>query len=70
MNLKPGDRVRLKKEWQDAGEESFEWIIVEWNGDRGLVQLADCFPSWPKMAEGCDSFPMQTLITSQMIESA
>ena len=29
MTLKAGDRIRIKPEWQDKGDDQFEWYVLE-----------------------------------------
>lgn len=33
-----GDRVIIRPEWRDGSDDAAEFVIVEWNGDRGYVQ--------------------------------
>lgn len=37
--IKKGDKVRIKPEWQDAGDESFTWIALE-DEDGGRVRIS------------------------------
>lgn len=36
--FKVGDKVRIKPEWQDPGDDEFVWIVVE-DEDRGRVAI-------------------------------
>jgi hypothetical protein len=37
--IRRGDRVRIRPEWQDPGDDRFEWIAVEdEDGGRVLIQ--------------------------------
>lgn len=36
--IKKGDKVRIKKEWQDAGDEKFNWVAVD-DEEKGRVMI-------------------------------
>ena len=36
--FKAGDIVTLQPEWSEADERGVEFIVVEWNGDRGFIE--------------------------------
>jgi len=37
--IKAGDKVRIKPEWQDAGDDKYEWIALgDEGGGRVLIQ--------------------------------
>lgn len=38
MTIKAGDEVRIKKEWQDPGDDSITWIALE-DEDGGRVKI-------------------------------
>lgn len=38
MNIKKGQEVRIKREFQDAGDDSFKWFAVE-DEDGGRVAI-------------------------------
>ena len=37
--IKKGDRVRIKSEWQDPGDDKFIWVALE-DEDGGRVRIA------------------------------
>ena len=38
MNIKSGDKVKIKPEWQDDGDDNIEFIaIADQGGDRVLI---------------------------------
>lgn len=37
--IRKGDRVRIRPEWQDAGDDSFEWYAVD-DEDKGRVSIS------------------------------
>jgi hypothetical protein len=43
--FKQGDNVRIKPEWQDEGDDEFEWFVIE-DEDRGHVKIMVVIPGW------------------------
>jgi len=37
--IRKGDTVRIRKEWQDKGDDAFHWIAVS-DEDRGKVDIS------------------------------
>jgi hypothetical protein len=37
-SFKKGDLVKIRPEWQDAGDEGIEWVCLE-DGDGGRVRI-------------------------------
>ena len=59
--IKRGDRVSIKPEWQDPGDNEFAWVALEdEHGDR--VRIA------PIMED--TQFPPSYVVTTTMIERA
>jgi hypothetical protein len=40
--MKTGDIVRIKDEYCDIGENDTQYLIVEWNIDRGFIIDPEC----------------------------
>jgi len=59
MHIKRGDRIRIRPEWQDSGDDEFEWIAIE-DEDGGRVRIA---PILPEM-----NFPPNQVVTTNMVE--
>ncbi len=58
-SIKRDDRVRIKPEWQDHGDDELTWIALE-DEDGGRVRIA---PVMPDM-----SYPPNYIVTTDMIE--
>lgn len=46
IELNPGDRVRIHHEWQDAGDDDFEHIVVEVPEDSPRVLIKTSIPDF------------------------
>ncbi len=57
--IKRGDRVRIKPEWQDPGDDKLTWVAIE-NENGGRVRIA---PVMPDM-----SYPPNYVVTIDMLE--
>ena len=58
--IKKGDEVRIKPEWQDAGDNTLIWIALE-DEDGGRVRIEP-------IGTGL-SFPPNQVVTTDMLES-
>ena len=53
-----GQLVKIRKEWQDIGESDTDYLLIDWNEDRGFIVDPACtLPFRPQM-----------LVTLEMIE--
>ena len=59
--IKRGDRVRIKPQWQDPGDEEFTWVALE-DEDDGRVRIAPVMPGM--------NYPPHYVVTTAMIERA
>ena len=59
--MKTGDRIKIRPEWRDPGDEHEIYVIVEANGDRFDIEPVN----WPHG----DFVPRQT-VHADMIEPA
>ena len=57
--VRRGDRVRIRPEWQDPGDDEFTWVALE-DEDGGRVRIA------PVMPDLC--IPPNYVVTTDMIE--
>ena len=57
--IKKGDVIKIKPEWQDAGDDLFTWIAIE-DEDGGRVRIKP-------VGTGL-SFPPNQVVTTDMIE--
>lgn len=56
--IKRGDRIRIRPEWRDPGDDDFIWIALEDEGG-GRVRIA-ALMDWP--------IPPHQVVTTNMIE--
>lgn len=59
MAIQKGDKIRIKPQWQDDGDDQFEWVAIE-DEDGGRVRIA---PTGTGLA-----FPPNQVVTTDMIE--
>jgi hypothetical protein len=59
--FKPGNVVLIRPEWQDANEAGVRYVVVEWDGDRLVIEPA----TW----EHGHIVPQQT-VKAEMIQMA
>ena len=59
MPIKAGDRIRIKPEWQDAGDDQIQWIALD-DESQGRVTIQAQIPGMPIL-------PTQ-VVTTDMIE--
>ena len=57
--IRRGDRLRIRPEWQDPGDDEFTWIALE-DEDGGRVRIA---PLMPEL-----NFPPNQVVTTGMVE--
>lgn len=58
--IKKGDEVRIKPEWQDAGDEALFWVAIE-DEDGGRVRIAPINTSL--------KFPPNQVVETSMLEA-
>lgn len=65
MSIKKGDKIRIKPEWQDAGDDDCVWLAIE-DEDGGRVRIE---PQLPAEDWNPALLPNQ-IVTTEMIELA
>lgn len=58
--IRKGQQIRIKPQWQDAGDQEFTWFAIE-DEDGGRVKISPVIPSL--------SFPPVSVVDVRMIES-
>jgi hypothetical protein len=59
--IKKGDRIRIKPQWQDPGDDKFIWVALE-DEDGGRVRIAPINTGL--------TFPPNQVVETSMVEVA